>query len=154
MPGGAGVQPPVGLVTLTDLVRSRSTGHLLPAHDIESRQSVAQLVQTGQAVDRVLETLLEEQATVNDILDVMSTLHERLTRRVIALAEERMRREGHGPPPAAYCWIDMGSAARREQTRKGSLPTDELDPTPQEPAGAPQAALQLFGRLHRGAEPQ
>jgi CBS domain-containing protein len=109
-------QQPVGLVTLTDLVRSRSTGHLLLAHDIESRQNVAQLVQTGQAVDRVLETLLEEQATVNDILDVMSTLHERLTRRVIALAEERMRREGHGPPPVAYCWINMGSAARREQT--------------------------------------
>ncbi|HDI60375.1 MAG TPA: CBS domain-containing protein [Desulfobacteraceae bacterium] len=109
-------QQPVGLVTLTDLVRSRSTGHLLLAQDIESRQSVAQLAQTGQAVDRVLETLLEEQATVSDILEVMSTLHERLTRRVIALAEERMRREGFGPPPVAYCWINMGSAARREQT--------------------------------------
>jgi CBS domain-containing protein len=109
-------QQPVGLVTLTDLVRSRSTGHLLLAHDIESQQSVAQLVQTGHAVDRVLGTLLEEQATVTDILEVMSTLHERLTRRVIALAEERMRREGYGAPPVAYCWINMGSAARREQT--------------------------------------
>ncbi len=109
-------EQPVGLVTLTDLVRSRSTGHLLLAHDIESRQNIDQLVRTGRAVDRVLETMLEEQAGLTDILAVMSALNERLARRVIALAEERMRREGHGPAPVAYCWINMGSAARREQT--------------------------------------
>ncbi|NJL59471.1 MAG: hypothetical protein HC887_07310 [Desulfobacteraceae bacterium] len=27
-----------------------------------------------------------------------------------------MRAEGLGPPPADYCWINMGSAARYEQT--------------------------------------
>jgi CBS domain-containing protein len=141
-------QQPVGLVTLTDVVRSRSTGHLLLAHDIEAQQSIEQLAQTGQAVDRVLETLLEEQATVTDILDVMSTLHERLTRRVIALAEERMRREGFGPPPVAYCWINMGSAARREQT----LRTDQdnaivyADP-PERDAGAVQAYFQRLGEV-------
>lgn len=138
-------QQPVGLVTLTDVVRSRSTGHLLLAHDIEAQQSIAQLAQTGQAVDRVLETLLEEQATVTDILDVMSTLHERLTRRVVALAEERMRREGFGPPPVGYCWINMGSAARREQT----LRTDQdnaivyADP----PEGQAEEAQAYFQRL-------
>ncbi|MEE4607869.1 MAG: DUF294 nucleotidyltransferase-like domain-containing protein [Desulfobacteraceae bacterium] len=139
-------QQPVGLVTLTDVVRSRSTGHLLLAHDIEAQQGIEQLAQTGQAVDRVLETLLEEQATVTDILDVMSTLHERLTRRVIALAEERMRREGFGPPPVAYCWINMGSAARREQT----LRTDQdnaivyADP-PEVDAKAARAYFQRLG---------
>jgi CBS domain-containing protein len=141
-------EQPVGLVTLTDLVRSRSTGHLLLAHDIEVQQNIDQLAQTGQAVDRVLETLLEEQATVTDILDVMSTLHERLTRRVIALAEERMRREGYGPAPATYCWINMGSAARREQT----LRTDQdnaivyADP-PEDRAEEARAYFQRLGDI-------
>lgn len=124
---------PVGLVTLTDLVRSRSTGHLLLAQEIETRETFEQLAATGQAVDQVLATLLEEQAGLTDILDVMGTLHERLTRRVLALAEEALRREGLGAPPVAYCWINMGSAARREQT----LRTDQdnlivyADPPPE-----------------------
>ncbi len=136
---------PVGMVTMADLVRNRSTGHLLLAQDIDHQQSIEALVRTGQAVDQVLGTMLEEQASVVDILEVMSTLHERLTRRVIRLAEERMRREGHGPPPAAYCWINMGSGARREQT----LRTDQdnaivyADPAPEHS----EVARRYFARL-------
>ena len=136
---------PVGLVTLADLVRSRRTGHLMLAHAIEAQQSIDQLARTGQAVDQVLATMIEEQATVPDILDVMGALHERLTQRVIRLAEEQMRREGQGAPPVAYCWINMGSAARREQT----LRTDQdnaivyADP----PASAAESTRRYFARL-------
>ena len=136
---------PVGMVTMADLVRNRSTGHLLLAQDIDHQQSIEALARTGQAVDQVLGTMLEEQASMVDILEVMSTLHERLTQRVIQLAEERMRREGQGPPPAAYCWINMGSAARREQT----LRTDQdnaivyADPPPERT----EAARRYFARL-------
>jgi CBS domain-containing protein len=136
---------PVGMVTMADLVRNRSTGHLLLAQDIDHQHSIADLARTGQAVDQVLGTMLEEQASVADILEVMSTLHERLTRRVIQLAEEQMRREGHGPPPAVYCWINMGSAARREQT----LRTDQdnaIVHADAPPDGA-EAARRYFDRL-------
>jgi CBS domain-containing protein len=46
----------------------------------------------------------------------MSELHERLTQRVMELSEERMKREGWGAAPVDYCWINLGSAARYEQT--------------------------------------
>ena len=136
---------PVGLVSLTDLMRSRSTGHLLLAQEIEAQQSFAALAETGRAVDQVLGTLLDEQAALDDMLEVMSALHERLARRVLALAEEQLRREGRGAPPVAYCWINMGSAARREQT----LRTDQdnaivyADP----PTAQAEAVAAYFARL-------
>ena len=136
---------PVGLVTLADLVRSRRTGHLMLAHDIEAQQSIHQLARTGQAMGPVLAAMIEEQATVADMLEVMSALHERLTQRVIRLAEEQMRREGHGAPPVVYCWINMGSAARREQT----LRTDQDNAIVYADPSAPEAetARRYFARL-------
>lgn len=106
----------VGIVTMVDLIKSRSTGQLLLSHHIENQQSIQGLTAIGQEVDNILHTLVNERASITEILDVMTELHDRMNQRVLELCEERMRREGFGPPPAAYCWINMGSAARGEQT--------------------------------------
>jgi CBS domain-containing protein len=60
--------------------------------------------------------MVAEKAALGEILDVMSELHERLMQRVLELSEERMKREGWGASPVDYCWINLGSAARYEQT--------------------------------------
>jgi len=106
----------VGIVTMVDLIKSRSTGQLLLSHHIENQQSIQGLTAIGQEVDNILHTLVNERASITEILDVMTELHDRMNQRVLELCEERMRREGFGPPPVAYCWINMGSAARGEQT--------------------------------------
>lgn len=106
----------VGIVSMVDLLKSRSTGSLLLTHDIETQNDLKRLAQIGPQIDSVLNALITERAGVNVIFDVMSELHERMTRRVIELAEERMKLEGWGAPPVEYCWINMGSAARYEQT--------------------------------------
>lgn len=105
-----------GIISMVDLLKSRSTGSLLLTQDIESHSDLDHLAQIGPQIDNVLNALVTEKAGVNVIFDVMSELLERLTRRVIELAEERMKREGLGAPPVEYCWINMGSAARYEQT--------------------------------------
>ncbi len=123
----------VGMVTMVDLIKSRSTGQLLLSHNIENQLSIPGLSLIGREVDNILHTLVAERASVTEILDVMSELHERMTQRIIELSEERMRREGLGGPPVDYCWINMGSAARYEQT----LRTDQdnaiiyMDPEPE-----------------------
>jgi CBS domain-containing protein len=43
-------------------------------------------------------------------------MHDRLTNRIIELCEQEMMQKGYGAPPAEYCWINMGSAGRKEQT--------------------------------------
>ncbi len=106
----------VGIVTMADLIKTRSTGTLLLSQDIESQPDLKGLSLVGQEIDNILNALIAEKAGVREIFEVMSELHERLARRVIQLSEERMKLEGWGGPPVDYCWINMGSAARYEQT--------------------------------------
>lgn len=106
----------IGIVTMVDLLKTRSTGTLLLTQDIESQHDLSGLAAISREVDSILYALVAEKAGVREIFEVMSELHERMTRRVLQLCEERMRLEGWGPPPVDYCWINMGSAARYEQT--------------------------------------
>ncbi len=127
----------MGILTLFDLIKTPETGSLLLAQEIESRQRIEDLAKIGRQVDPLLSSLLAERASVREILEIMSEIHERMTRAVIRLSEERMKREV-GPPPTDYCWINMGSAARHEQT----LRTDQdnaiiyEDPPEEEEASA------------------
>ena len=123
----------VGIIAMVDLIKLRSTGQMLLTHSIESQQSIQGLSVISREVDHILGEMVAEKAALGEILDVMSELHERLTQRVMELSEERMKREGWGAAPVDYCWINLGSAARYEQT----LRTDQdnailyADPEPE-----------------------
>lgn len=106
----------VGFVSMTDLIRIRSTGTFLLTQDMESQTTLKGLSCISREIDSILNALVAEKASVREIFEIMSELHEQLSRRIIKLSEERMQVTGRGPPPAEYCWINMGSAARFEQT--------------------------------------
>ncbi len=106
----------VGIVAMVDLIKLRSTGQMLLTQNIESQQSVQGLSVISREVDHIMGEMVADKAAIGEILDVMSEFHERLTQRVIELSEERMKRDGWGPAPADYCWFNLGSAARYEQT--------------------------------------
>ncbi|MCG8400884.1 MAG: DUF294 nucleotidyltransferase-like domain-containing protein [Firmicutes bacterium] len=106
----------VGIVTLMDLIKARNTGTLLLTDEIDNKNSIDELAVVGKQVDNVLNALVAEKATVLEILEIMTELHDRLTRRVIFICEEEMARQGRGRPPVDYAWMHMGSAGRREQT--------------------------------------
>lgn len=104
-----------GIISIADLARARSTGTLRVAHRIEAQHTLAGLCETSREVDNFLHILVTEKAAVSDILAVMAELHDAFTRQVIRLCEAEVE-QTHGPKPADYCWIAMGSAGRREQT--------------------------------------
>lgn len=106
----------VGIVTLMDLVKARSTGTLWVVRNIETQQDISGLEKAGREVDLLLSALVAEKAPVPVIFEIMSEMHERLTRQVIILCEDEMESEGFGPPPLPYCWLNLGSAGRHEQT--------------------------------------
>ena len=105
----------VGVVTLVDLVKTQSAGTLLLTKDIESQPDIKGLAMVSREIDKILSAMIEENAAISEIFDVMSELFERMSRRVIQLSEEQMKLNGWGPPPVEYCLINMGSAARYEQ---------------------------------------
>ena len=142
----------MGIVTIMDLIKTRVTGTLMLTHDIEAQQNIDNLCSTSREIDNILKALLEEKAPVTDILEIMTEFHDRLNRRVIELMEEEMVREGYGPPPGTYCWINMGSAGRREQT----LRTDQdnaiiyVDPPPGEEEAYKSYFIQLGEKVVQG----
>ncbi len=135
----------VGIVTLMDLIKARSTGTLLLTDEIDHKSSIDELVDVGQQVDNILNALVAEKATVLEILEIMTELHDRLTRKIIEICEEAMVQEGRGRPPAEYAWVHMGSAGRCEQTLRTDQDNAIIYRDP--PADQVQAADEYFRRL-------
>ena len=107
---------PLGVITFSDLVRSQSVDNLMVVHDIAHQSDIATLASLSGRTDQILYTLVAERAGVRETMEIMSRLNNRITRKVIELSEAQLLADGWGAPPVAYCWINMGSAARLEQT--------------------------------------
>lgn len=128
----------VGVVTAADLVRARGPGPLVLTPEIAECRRLEDLAALGRRAESVLAALVAEEAPLAEILEVVSGLHERLAARALTLCEAALAAEGGGTPPVPYCWVNLGSAARREQT----LRTDQdnaliyADPPPERQAEA------------------
>ncbi|MBS4021418.1 MAG: CBS domain-containing protein [Dethiobacter sp.] len=105
----------VGIVTLRDLIISRSSGALTIVNSIENQNNIEGLAKASREIDKVLQALVSEKASSQEILQIITEFFDRLTRKVIQVCEREMINEGYGPPPVSYSWITMGSSGRLEQ---------------------------------------
>ena len=101
---------PVGLVTTTDLLRLERTNPVYLAGDIGKQTTVAGIAGVVERLPRVVEALVGQDATADDIGRVVTSVGDAVEQRLIALAEDEL-----GPPPVPYCWVALGSRARLEQ---------------------------------------
>ncbi|MBS4025631.1 MAG: CBS domain-containing protein [Clostridia bacterium] len=105
----------IGILTPQNLIKSRSFGTLSMVSEIEAQSTIVGLNESRKFVDKVLKALVAEKAPPSEIFPVITEFDDRLMRKVIEISEKEMVAEGHGAPPAAYCFINMGSAGRKEQ---------------------------------------
>ncbi len=105
----------LGLVTLGDLARRRESGALGIVNRIENEDSIEGLRRAREKADSVMSALVAERADPPEILAVTTEFNDRLHRKIIELAENEMEAGGKGPAPVDYCFINMGSAGRKEQ---------------------------------------
>jgi CBS domain-containing protein len=104
-----------GIITVKDLIRNRNSGALSIIRQIEYQDSFDGLSGLIKEIDQVQQALLTERAFASEICSLTTELYDRITRRVIQIAEIKMTEADWGAPPADYCFINMGSAGRREQ---------------------------------------
>lgn len=136
---------PVGVVSFSDLGRSQSVDSLRLIHEIADQNSLEGLAELSAGIDRVLDALVAERAGVRETMEIMSRLNDRITRKVIELSEAQMKVDGWGPPPVDYCWINMGSAARYEQTLRTDQDNAMIYTDPAD--GSVAAACDYFHQL-------
>lgn len=104
-----------GIVTIKDLIRTGNSGALSIVRQIENKDCFSGLAEVIREVDLVQQALLTERSFASEICAIISELYDRVTRKVVQIAENQMIDGGWGPPPAKYSFISMGSAGRQEQ---------------------------------------
>ncbi len=102
---------PTGILTTSDVVRHLSTSPALIATDIYKANSVDALVKISARIPELQLQLSLSSATAKHIGEVMSSVTDAITCRLLELAEQQL-----GEAPISYVWAAGGSQARNEQT--------------------------------------
>ena len=106
----------VGIISEHDLMVSQGNNPVAVIKGIQQATNVEQVVLIRKNIDLAMNVILEHGGMAKDICELITTLNDHLTRKLIVLAEEAMVREGYGRPPVPYAWLALGSEGRREQT--------------------------------------
>ena len=103
-------QKPVGVISLSDIVRYESQSSLMVVSRIFKQQTVDELVGLTKGVSSCFSRMVSEEANSNMIGSAMTVIGRSFNQRLLELAEEEF-----GPPPVSYCYLSLGSMARDEQ---------------------------------------
>ena len=99
-----------GLVSSTDLMRLEHNNPLYLVADVATARDVASLAGLSRRIPVIVEQLVAEDATAQDIGRAVTAVGDAIERRLLVLAEADL-----GPPPVPYAWVVLGSQARYEQ---------------------------------------
>ena len=100
-----------GMVSNHDFLVLQGISPLVIVKEIEDQSTVDGLAATSGKVIGLISLLLRAGAGAVSILRIISTVNDRIERKILDLALKTL-----GPPPVPFCWIVYGSAGRREQT--------------------------------------
>lgn len=139
---------PIGVVSATDLLVLSTTHPVIVAREIDRAPSLDALVALAHRITALVRQLLNQGGTAHDIGQIVAELNDRLVRRVLGLVLDALAAAGEGPP-VPWCWIVLGSEARREQT----LRTDQDNGViyADAPPGGAEPASRFFRRFAEGA---
>ena len=101
---------PIGVLTLSDILRHESQSSLLFVKGIFAQQSVKDLKLYSKQLPAVYVRMVNEDANSHMIGAAMAVIGRSFKQHLLSLAEEEL-----GPPPVPYCFLALGSMARDEQ---------------------------------------
>ncbi|PST93895.1 cyclic nucleotide-binding protein [Photobacterium sp. NCIMB 13483] len=101
---------PVGIISVSDIVRYESQNSLLLVSSIYQQQSVEELAVLSTQVKDCFVRMVNEDANSHMIGSAMAEIGRSFKQRLLELAEEK-----YGSPPVPYCFLALGSMARDEQ---------------------------------------
>lgn len=101
----------VGIVSERDLFSLQRVGLASLSRAIGRADSVSTLARLGGDVHRLIDQMLAQGVSVDQLTQIITTLNDNVTRRVITLALAE-----HGAPLPPFTWLSFGSEGRFEQT--------------------------------------
>ncbi|NOU48999.1 cyclic nucleotide-binding/CBS domain-containing protein [Pseudoalteromonas sp. JBTF-M23] len=101
---------PIGMLTLSDILRYESQSSLLFVQGLMEQKSVDDLARYSTQLSTIFTRMVNEDANSHMIGSAMSIIGKTFKHKLLELAEAKL-----GPPPIPYCFIALGSMARDEQ---------------------------------------
>ncbi|MBN1140538.1 MAG: cyclic nucleotide-binding/CBS domain-containing protein [Deltaproteobacteria bacterium] len=135
----------VGVITSHDLMILQGRSPFALFRDIEVERSFARLYALAEKIPLVIRPLIEEGAKAGHVGRMIAVLAEALLDRILTLLQDEL-----GPPPAPFCWLLLGSEARREQTFRTDQDNALIYQRPADPGEASEVR-DYFLRFGRGA---
>lgn len=124
----------VGVISTHDFLMLDTAHPVVLAREIARATSVEALASAGARTVTLVRRLVEQGGSAHDIGQLVAELNDRLVATTLALTANALLLGGEPPPSTVYCWLALGSEARREQT----LRTDQdnglvyADPPPEQ----------------------
>lgn len=103
----------IGLVSNHDFLVLQGISPHIVVREIEEQSTIEGLTSTSGKIRGLISLLLKEGAGAGSILRVITSVNDRIERKILDLALDTL-----GTPPVPFCWIVYGSAGRKEQTFK------------------------------------
>lgn len=104
----------VGLVSQRDLLHHRARGVDLVEDALDEAQDLPALAAAYARMPDIAGRLVAEELGGVDVARVVSAELCTLTARAAAITADRLQAEGHGPAPAPWCLLVLGSGGRGE----------------------------------------
>jgi len=103
----------VGLVSERDLFSLQRVGLGNLSRAIQNADDIPTLKQLSNDMQKLIHQMMAQGASVDQLTQIISTLNDQLTQRVIIISEAKL-----GKPAIPYTWLAFGSEGRLEQTLK------------------------------------
>jgi CBS domain-containing protein len=124
-----------GMISERDLFRLQRIGIASLGGEIQVARSIDRLAVLAKDVRALVPSLLLQGVSAEHVTQILSTLNDRLTRRVIALQAAEA-----GIGPGEFCWLALGSEGRHEQTLASDQDNGLVFPDPADGDGEAQRA--------------
>lgn len=102
---------PIGMLTITDILRHQQVSPLLMVSQIHRKKTVDELAAVCERLPQLVINLIVADLSPADVGEVLAAITDNLTRRLIALALEKF-----GEPPMEFNFLIFGSQARKDQS--------------------------------------
>jgi CBS domain-containing protein len=103
----------VGIIAERDIFSLQRIGIATLGHAIARAQTIASLASLSHDIQRLIEQMLAQGASVEQLTRLITVLNDNLTRRAITLTVQQSESEPH-----PFIWLAFGSEGRNEQTLK------------------------------------
>jgi len=141
-----------GVISQHDLILLQGANPIAVVGSIDKQKDVSGLKKCVRDMSIVQQAMLGEGGRIGDIWALMTNFRDTLTKRLLVLAIEELRKKGKEPPVFQFCWLTFGTPGRKETLLRENCLEGFMykDPEGEQKAGAWSYVQELCGMVKQG----